>query len=108
MSINNPAEETKEGSFGFPAWDTFASQKDGIVLDKRAHLDEVQRGPAARHMNVDEGDYRKVSTGGQAADTQSNNHARYSPPSLKDGEGLEETWTNADLEEFRRAGGGKW
>ncbi|KAL4740271.1 hypothetical protein BDV11DRAFT_204461 [Aspergillus similis] len=100
-------EETKEGSFGFPAWETFQSQKDGYALDKRAHLDEVLRGPAARHMNVDEGDYSKASTQGQAAETYSDIHARLSPPSLKDGEGLEETWTDADLKEFRRAGGGK-
>ncbi|KAL3431500.1 hypothetical protein BDV09DRAFT_176161 [Aspergillus tetrazonus] len=105
MSTNNPAEDTKEGSFGFPAWDTFESQKDGYALDRRAHLDEVERGPAARHTNVDESDYNRATAEGQPADTQSNKFARFNPPSLKDGEGLEETWTDADLEEFRRAGG---
>ncbi|KAL4813508.1 hypothetical protein BDW67DRAFT_187614 [Aspergillus spinulosporus] len=104
MSTNNPSEETKEGSFGFPAWDTFDSQKDGYALDRRAHLDEVERGPAARHMNVDEGDYKRAPTETQAANTYSNNHARSDPPSLKDGEGLEETWTDADLEGLKRAG----
>jgi hypothetical protein len=52
---------------------------------------------------VDERGYKRASAEGQPADTQSNKHAQLSPPSLKDGEGLDETWMDADLEEFRRS-----
>ncbi|KAL4971390.1 hypothetical protein BDW66DRAFT_165373 [Aspergillus desertorum] len=105
MSTRNP-DQGKEHSFGFPSWDTLESQEDGAPLIKGEHLAEVQRGPAVRLVKGIENNQGRDSAERQATQ-QDDKHAPPSSGSLTNGEGLEETWTDEDLKEFRRGGDGR-